>query len=244
MEQAKIEIENHIKQRAVGLLRKLPLRQFPGSFYLAGNSLNPDKPRDLDLFPIGKSDFFEGIGKTIEEEYFDFKKIGKVVSTTQNAITLDVKGRIIQFCRYHKPDLEALINSFDFAHIQVGVKVELAKSEFQDRWSVFIKEVFFTDAYLAARVMGKTWFQGSEYPLSSLMRLLKYHKREHLSSYEAIREMISIVSAIIKRGFHNYPDFLDQMNAVDIALPPEYLEGVPLTELFDLLHRPQEEGTL
>lgn len=200
-------------------------------FYLAGNSLNAGLPNDLDLFPADNKDDFKNINWKAKAKGI------KVVSKTNNATTVRVSGKTLQFCNYWHTSLKDLVESFDFAHIKIGAEVTVDAMEDV----VAVDNIYLSPDFVLARTTGKTFFTGSEYPLSSLVRLSKYHKRGDLIlGNQFIFECIGILVAIIERGFKNYGDFKNQLDAVDLGLLPEELEEFKnkegnLNKLFDLL---------
>jgi hypothetical protein len=123
-----------------------------GEYYLAGSAIASNKIRDIDVFPV-------------EGEEFNIPKTGRIV-TTKNAITIKNEPPI-QFCSYRKESLEALIRSFDFSHIQAGAHIRSGE----------VIAVQWTEEFLYAKASNSSSFVGSEYPLSSLVRLPKYFKR-------------------------------------------------------------------
>jgi hypothetical protein len=187
------------------------------AFYIAGGSMTGDI-NDVDLFPHD--------GKEIPEP------AAKLLSSTKNASTFKAEPWTLQVCRYIKPSLRALVDSFDYAHIQVGADVEVEKG-----WGKVL-DVYFTQDWLDAKAMGSSWFIGSQYPLSSLMRAGKYHKRGTMSRGSYIRASLAALTATVKRGFADYADFKDQLDAVDLGLLSEDMSEVEkanLLELFQLL---------
>lgn len=189
-------------------------------YFVAGNSCNAAAPHDFDIYPS-------------DGHIFDFEEIkyridsvgGHVIIKTRNALTVNIKGKIIQFCNYRKPDLISLIESFDFAHIQIGVAVEITwrPGDFEDDPGGYdhstIKYVEYTDNWQRAHMLETTWYTGSEYPLSSLIRLNKYYQRGcYAKKHEYKKDVLNILKDIILRGYKNYQDYKDQLAAVDLLL--------------------------
>jgi len=212
---------NVIRQR---VYQRVPLKELTDAgiteFYVGGNSLNRNPPNDIDIFPI--SGFFPH--QTAE-------KLGKVVSSTKNAITvkvnvdktlhhqtvegtndIEVSGKTVtvQLCNYLHPSLEELVNSFDFSHIQVGAKVTPTNID-----------IYCTDKYEESKLCQSTEYFGSEYPISSLIRTFKYAKRGDFAGDSHIFSVLKILADISCRGFSNYEDFKNQLDAVDLGLVPE-----------------------
>ena len=212
-------IESGLREKATWIMCQLcgqwPTQEF--ECYLAGGAL-AGPVNDVDLFPVTE----------IPEP------LAYCLATTKNATTYDTKPHPLQICAYKKASLTELVESFDYAHIQVGAKIEMHKSR------VSVQEVYCSEAYLAAHALGTTWFTGSAYPLSSLIRAEKYKSRGLLTRGKYIRSLIDVVTGIIERGFKNYEDFKDQLDAVDLGLLPDELEEVTharLMRLYELLKR-------
>lgn len=190
---------------------------------IAGNSLNKGEPNDIDLFPAD--------GKTFVRDGTSWKG-ATLISTTKNADTLLVEGCdiTVQLCNYEWPTLEELVKSFDYAHIQVGA--------YFDDLNEWEPEVYFPAGYITAQATGTTWFTGSEYPMSSLIRAGKYYKQDAMSRGAYMACVLEALLATAKRGFESYEDFLDQLDAVDLGLVPEEWETWDrgtLEELYSLL---------
>lgn len=201
--------ENRIPFEVIGLM----FNQCDG-FIVAGNSLNREKPKDFDVFPINNKKVFcfEVIKDNIKSELL--KKRCHFICETPNALTVQADDVIIQFCKYAKETPQKLIESFDFAHCQIAV-------EFENRGNdstPIIHAVYFTDDWLIAKASDSTYYTGSEYPLSSLMRLVKYARRDMFSGNQYKYEMLKILLDIINRGFEDYEDFKDQMDSIDLGL--------------------------
>lgn len=189
--------------------------------YIAGNCLNPETPKDYDIFPVRSEGFKES----------DIKA-GQVVAKTANAITLNYKGKTIQLCSYYHDSLRKLVESFDFSHIQIGVKYQLSTG--------LIEELYFSDLYIESRLLGASYFTGTEFPLASLFRLNKYLNR---GTKIAATETIAILTNIIERGFTDYDDFKKQIDTVDLALlDPEELNSDVVYKFYQLLTKASREG--
>lgn len=187
--------------------------------YIAGNCLNRSNPNDIDLFSTRKDDF----------DSYGFEK---VLSKTPNAITVREDGTIIQLCKYHWNSLKELVDSFDFAHIQIGAKIGIKRGT--------IEEIYYSDNWLLAHETETTWFTGSAYPLSSLIRANKYTQRGDFAGKSYIPSILDIITAIVTRGFEDYQDFKNQLDAVDLGLLPEDFNNANrdnLMKLFEALRR-------
>lgn len=219
-------IEGFLKHRAAALVK--PLKDvLPPRFYLAGGCFGK-VVNDLDIFPVGDDVL------TIEAK----NRVANV-ATTKNAETWLVYDQTVQLCRYRHASIEQLIESFDFAHIQCGVLVEIVSGEVQ------VTKTHVSEAFKTARVCGDSWYTGSCYPLSSLVRLSKYRRRGAIGRGSAIEATIGIVADIVERGFNNYEDFKDQLDAVDLGLVvADDLSEIELEtcrRLFNLLNKQHEE---
>lgn len=197
-------------------------------YFVAGNSCNASAPHDFDLYPWCNNKFdFEGIKSRIESVG------GYIIIETRNALTVNISGKTIQFCNYCKSDLISLIESFDFAHIQVGVAVSImwrhgkgpdGKGGYDNSW---IRYIEYTDNWQRAHMLETTWYTGSDYPLSSLLRTVKYYQRgAYANKYEYKKDIINILNNIISRGYKDYHDYRDQLAAIDLLLlEPEEKEA-------------------
>lgn len=169
-------------------------------FILAGGALAHDKPNDYDLYSVEGFEFrFDLIESKCIELGF------KIIENSANAMSVDIGGQTVQFCKFFKPSLKELVASFDFAHCQVGVFFDGHKP----------CNVAFTEDYIAARLIDSTFFTGSEYPLASLVHCCKIaSKGKFASSKDWKRACMEILVAILDRGVADYQDFCDQLNAV------------------------------
>lgn len=195
-------------------------------FYVGGNSLNKQSPNDIDLFPVGE--------RFTNEQA---NKLGEVLCSTKNATTVKVnftnsinhqtidginevesssKFIIVQLCNYEHKSLQNLVDSFDFSHIQIGAQVDINSNGYLN-----VEEVYYTEDYLNSKLCQTTEYTGSEYPLSSLIRAFKYSKRGDFAGNSHIFSVFKLLTDIISRGFDNYEDFKDQLDAVDLGLVPE-----------------------
>jgi hypothetical protein len=154
------------------------------NFYIAGNSLNESTPNDIDIYPVGEAFSYDYFVHCLKKKELSGAKI---VSNTKNATTLRYKETIYQFYKYKKNSLKELVESFDFAHIKIGV---FFKKDYVTNYS--IKEVYISDDYIRARLFKNSFYTGSEYPLSSLLRINKYIARDEFlgkSYYTDIQEV-------------------------------------------------------
>ena len=182
------------------------------SYYIAGGCFQKNI-RDYDIFPIEKN-AFDHILQELKTH---------IVFSSKNAITVKYKDLIVQFCKYHKNNLKELVDSFDFSHCQIGAKVENETE---------IKEVYASENYRVWKLTDDDDYVGSQYPLSSLIRCCKYKDRFLFENYKKI--IIKTLIDVINRGFKDYADFKDQLDAIDLA----YLEeSAELKDLFELLRK-------
>jgi len=205
-------IREHILRRARAICRTLTevMPDQKSDFYMAGGCLT-GRISDIDLFP----------GETPVP-----KPNGKIIVSTRNAITYEGPTCPIQVCNYKHNTLQGLVDSFDFAHIQIGVRIQGTP--------LSVSECYFTNAFVESRALEISWFTGSEYPLASLVRAAKYHKRGYMPRGSYIRVVIDSLAAIVARGFHGYEDFKDQLDAVDLGLVPEEFDDVSKSNLMGL----------
>lgn len=213
-----IDVENKIAKTIASRAFKLDFKTVyklidNKPFYLAGGSLCGDEVHDFDLYPVFGDPFnAENIAAKITETC---GKDAVTVYKSTNALTVRLlaKNRVVQFCSYMKPTLEELVDSFDFSHIQVGIAFR------GNACAPFHEHVYYTDAFVLANVTRKTVYTGSEYPLSSLVRLFKYHKRGKLNKTETTQAVMKIVKDVVDRGYENYEDYKNQLDAVDLGYP-------------------------
>lgn len=217
----KCRIKDRMEQRLKPLYSTIAILlsyEYTG-YYVAGNSCNADAPHDYDIYPEcnGKFDF-DAIASRVKALG------GYVVCKTRNALTLNMSGKVLQFCNYSKTTCHALIESFDFAHIQVGVAVEIEwePGEPEDGGgysSSHISAVTWTEAWLVAHATETTWYIGSDYPLSSLLRTVKYFQQgAYAKKHEFKKDVLNILNDIISRGYADYQDYKDQLAAIDLLL--------------------------
>jgi hypothetical protein len=189
-------ITNVLFDRAEKLMKQLEPLDLD-EYYIGGNSLNGTPLNDIDVFP----DIMPPIIK-LERDF-------EILQETPNAVTLMVGKNVVQLCKYHKPNLAELVESFDFAHIQVGARVGQG----------VVCNVEFTEEWISSNALGRTWYTGSDYPISSLTRLAKYASREHprvLVRYSVIAILHDIFN--LADGAFAWSDFIEQMKAVDVLL--------------------------
>jgi hypothetical protein len=186
---------------------------------VAGGCLNAPNVNDVDLFPVGSSQIPPPVLKAL--------------ASSKNAATYAASPWPIQVCSYRHETLEALIESFDFAHVQAGAELILGGDETR------VVSVAFTQAFVESNAARTSWFTGSAYPLSSLIRAGKYYP-ERMPRAAYIRAVVNALTAVVGRGFKDWEDFKDQIDAVDLGLLNDEQEEVGaanLQKLFDLLDR-------
>lgn len=212
-----IDVKDEIKKTITNRAYKLDyetvywlVRDRP--FILAGGALCGDEVRDYDIYSDSASRFHI---EDVEERAMGNPRMVEVLCKTANALTVKLvdKNQIVQFCKYEKPSLEELVKSFDFSHIQVGIGFR------GNGCGPYHEHVFYTDDFVLANVTRRTVYTGSEYPLSSLMRLMKYNKRGKLTRIDTMRAAMSILKDVIDRGYKDKDDFKIQLDAVDLGIP-------------------------
>lgn len=221
-------------QRRIRPWRDLFDRMKLKEVFLAGGGLRR-KYRDLDFFPtkstISKREFASKFENLKEDGLLDTYH---VISNTRNALTIEKdKGEVLQFCDYQHDTLTSLVESFDFSHIQLGAKLEFIEPPASI--IVEISELYWTDEFRKAQLSESTEFISSDYPMSSLIRLMKYKERGLLPGNFYIFQAIKILYNIANRGFTDYEDFKDQLDAVDIGLLPEDFEDFESEEGQEIL---------
>lgn len=218
-ENARHDLDTVIQMRAE---RRVPawdisrIVGFENGFYVAGSCLNAEAPHGIDVYLTTQVNLQSLLTDEIKKAY-------PVISSTRNAITFDVKGKIVQICAYTKNSLKELVDSFDYAHCQVGVKYEIACydencGESGGYRTPDVEEVYCGEDWKTAKMIQCTYFTGSEYPLSSMIRMIKYANRGMFNGRSYIIDILKIMTGILERGYKNYDDFKDQLDAIDLAL--------------------------
>ena len=207
------EIARTIAKRAFRLDFKKVYDLVDGKpFLLAGGALCGDEVHDFDLYPDDEEGPAFSIAE-VKDAVCTPDSGASLLFKSANALTVKLhdKNQVVQFCAYRKPSLEELVKSFDFSHVQVGVRFR------GNGCAPYLERVFYTDAFVLANVTRRTVYTGSEYPLSSLVRLFKYHKRGKLTKAEAAQATFKIMKDVLDRGYEDYADYKDQIDAVDLA---------------------------
>ena len=199
------------------------------NFRVAGGCFMDGVPNDYDVYPAyGVSFDAQRIRRNVKSLQ------GEVICETKNAITVKVHGKVIQFCKYYKTKLHELVESFDFSHCQVGVEYRTVEGDGSFQTPV-VECVAWSESWAEYRITGHSTYTGSEYPLSSLIRLNKYVKRDIIKGKSYTVEVLKILADIIKRGYIDYPDFKEQLDAVDLMLLDPKESNVAY-ELFKVCH--------
>ena len=213
-----IDVDNKIHRAIVQRANKLQFEKVyeildGRPFILAGGSLCGDPVHDYDVYPCAASPY------TLEDVVERVTSLAgtdptvSLLSITKNAVTVMLReGQTVQFCSYLKPTLKELVDSFDFSHVQVGIRFAGAKEP------PGMSNVYYTDAFVAANVTRQTEYTGSEYPTASIVRMLKYYKRGKMTRAAAGRMLMEALAEVVDRGFTDYNDFKDQMDAIDLGL--------------------------
>lgn len=206
------------KQRAkdrIKLIQPILQEHKIHSVILAGGGLL-NKFDDLDLF---------GNAEDTESNDAFRTAISVIGFNTFNAASLTYKGIKLQLCKYSKPTLKELVNSFDFAHCQIGAKVEAYGLEEKECNVITVQELYYTDAFIDSMISETTEYLGSEYPIASLVRLFKIKEKTSMSRVNFAGNTIRILNDIYKLKFKSYEEFKDQLDAIDLALSIDHLNG-------------------
>lgn len=219
-----VEFGEWLRRRAKWLSAKIPhFGKSPDRIFVAGGCFVRRDLSDIDVFPK-ESRWPEGM---VPGEH-------PILSVTENAITVlgTDKRTPVQFCNYVYPTLRDLVESFDYSHIQAGAELEWT----ENGWRVC--GTWWSGECIDARCAADSVYLKSCYPLSSLVRLLRYYDRGDITKHNAIRSLIRVLSDIIERGFYDREDFKDQLDAVDLGLLSEEQSEMrhgELMRLFELL---------
>lgn len=197
----------------------MPIKTFESMVKKQGESLFAMLPDDIKEVLVANKAIFAGSAMIPKHEindidvfFYSYKAYKNAVDAlkqvykyfeTPNCVTINTTYVKVQFCKYNYPTMARLVESFDFAHVQIA-------------YDIFTQEVTYTEQAKEAFISRTTTFTGSEYPLSSLIRISKYYKRGYISGRGLIGEVLLIFKAILERGFEDYDDFKDQLNAVDL----------------------------
>lgn len=216
-------IESILRERA-GRLRypKTVADILEQPFVLAGGAMRPAMPRDYDIF---------GYDRPIDISEVEWRCRERtdivVLVTTDNAVTVDCNGQTIQLCKHFKPTALELVESFDFSHVQAGVVFDG-----EGRMADAVYTGAFENVELNHEI---PCYTGSEYPLSSLARLVKFENRGDLCPRGEdyfVAQIMAIFRDIVKRGFTDEDDFCTQCAAISASF-----EYVNPEELYDLLKK-------
>lgn len=213
-----MKLNDSIREMVVARTSRIPAWEIAflldnDDFRVAGGCFMDGTPNDYDVYPaFGVAFDHDNIRKRLDSLK------GEVVCESKNALTVKVKGKVVQFCRHYRTTLFELVKSFDFSHCQVGVEYKTRENGDGGYATPLVDSVEWTDDWLMYRLNGRSSYTGSEYPLSSLIRLNKYVKRDIIKGRSYIVEVLKILQDIVKRGYIDYADFKDQLDAVDLLL--------------------------
>ena len=213
-----------LKTRAMRLRVAKQIGEILGArFLLAGGALTKDdNPKDFDIYGVDAPIVIAAVAYRV----LCHESTRGYVSKTQNAITVNIYGQTVQFCSYFKPTPQETVAAFDFAHCMAGAVFGA---------DGLLQEVVATDDFWLAENNNTTWYTGSEYPLSSLMRLMKFHKRGLFDGQTHKSAAVSIVCDIVKRGFKDYNDLLDQCASISESF--QDYNSVDIGYLYSLLYK-------
>lgn len=210
----KREVHGAITRRAYKLDYKTVYSLLDESpFILAGGAVCGDKVNDFDLYAVeGHAFDLEEIELKAEERKTEGLDV-KVLAKTKNALTVELPNRqVVQFCRYRRPSLKELVKSFDFTHIQAGITFPGYGH------GPGSGDAYCTEGFIAAALTRSTRYVASEYPFSSIVRAGKYLARGRLTRVGAAKAVAKALADFLRRGFKDYADFKDQLDAIDLAL--------------------------
>ena len=242
-------LESRVKSRVdlYAVLWQLGLEYY----HIAGNCLNIDKPNDIDIFPCSSHEYkrligsIENLSRSEEGDWLAASVVGVELKNKSGGVVFTVKhisrnaisllhhsGMMYQVCNYPYEDCSELVDSFDYSHVQVGVTVSFQDCD--DSPFPFELEPTYTDAYTKYIITNKVEYTGSQYPLGSLLRSMKYFERGNIRNRrEYKRILLKCLADIVSRGYENYEDFKDQLEAVDLINCEEEI-GVSHPELMDI----------
>lgn len=199
-----------IVSRAV---KRFKLKLKVPSIIIAGNSLNAAVPHDIDVYMGTHADCTPFTVSYINDLLEDASYAYEPICSSRNAYTVKIDGVVYQFCFYKKNSLEDLVQSFDYAHVQVGAELFFTGNN--------RPKVFYTKEYAKWLVSGESSYLSSGYPLSSMIRAYKYRDYGILTKFGMKESIVKALADMIQRGFENYDDFRDQLDAIDLQLVSE-----------------------
>lgn len=259
--------EKELQEKHEGTARRLFHRIKPLLFewelsacYIASGCFT-DTVNDIDVFPVDTAEF-----SSVLNRCKDLKT--KPIYESKNALTFQCDGIRVQLCNYCYPTLEALVDSFDFAHIQVGAYIRpmhmCSTDSSESCYGIGSLLTYCTDDYKRSLLSRRTWYTLYDvtdpariermYPLSSMLRAIKYKERGLMSKSQYATTLIRILYNLLRRGFSDYADFKDQLDAVDLAVitnnpySPKFkedddcdynqvcMEFEPLMQVYHMLH--------
>ena len=177
-------------------------------FIRAGGAVCGDNVSDFDLYAV-KGHEFDLDAIELKAEGLDVKTLAR----TRNALTVELPNRqVVQFCRYCRPSLKELVKSFDFTHIQAGITFPGYGN------GPSPGDAYCTEGFITAALTGNTEYTASEYPFSSIVRAGKYLSRGRLTRVGAAKAVARALADFLRRGFRDYADFKDQLDAIDLSM--------------------------
>ncbi len=203
------DIIETLRMRATRLRnRELIARILGQPYILAGGAMRAAEPRDYDIYGVQhKIDTFLMQDICRNTPGVDF------VTRTNNALTVKIEGQIVQFCKYFKPTPKELVESFDFTHVQAGAVINNSGE---------ITDVVYTNGFEKVENLSiAIEYTGSEYPLSSLKRLIKFLRRgdfKDVGDDYVMGNVLRILCDVVKRDFSSWADFRDQCASISGAL--------------------------
>lgn len=163
-------------------------------FIVAGGALLAGDVADIDVFPspLELKEFNQGLRYLTSDE----TPVVELPSTP-----------VVQLCNEEVHSLKSLVDSFDFAHCQVGVEVRVNEvqdpddSDFDPKAPTFtVMQTYLSPHFMAAMMTGGTYYVQGKWPLRSLARVPKVAAKLGLSKTEAQALAYQVVKHIAKMG--------------------------------------------
>lgn len=228
-----------VEDKAISIAEALQpiVKALPEYFIVAGGAFRVGAPiNDYDIYPYNDG--------TLPKKY-ELELIGiehEILASTSNSLTVrfaDVK-KTVQFCNYRKPDLATLVDSFDFNDIQAGAVMRQVTPDDAHPYRLLKVDAYeYTEEYERYAVHGQVRYMGTEFPLSTLIRLGKYN----VSRSARVILTLEILADVCARGFDGYEDFKNQLDAVDLMIKPDHLGGVADSNLGKIYTRLNDRPT-
>lgn len=156
---------------------------------LAGGALLHGAAKDLDFWPSADQDAMKAWKRVVGESRYP------VCRRVED-------GTMVQLCMVEGRSLVELVESFDFAHCQVGVDVMHTKD---NGWGVYA--VHWTQHFECAMIAQGTYYTGGESAVNSLARVNGVAEKLRLDRGETRALILQVVEDVLKDPAGNLEKF-------------------------------------